>query len=471
MQFIEREIQDFIWKNRDNWHELIDEVEYPALISFEGEDGLERVNAESLLHNYLVSKISDIHAQIKHLFLIGVEVSLGNQGTSKIRADFLATREGNTGIFIIELKKSKQTEREAFTELLAYANHLNYLFPSHCVDDTVLVLIAPINTRTVEAAFLQSLLFDRKQVCILQPYLLRETDLNSLKLRPFVPKSEDMRLFFNAAFSKRNFDVEVVVWSDVPSFWNPHGKDSDEYVKKQMNRVAGMAAQLMEAKNIHGFVYGQQSWPELMGVAYAYPNKLVMAAINPYKIANDYYYLTKYPEISHDEIPNINDWSDDAVNLTDIIPGLKSPRSSVAHDDWNYFSGLGSVWGSHLWRIGRTVVEFANTNRLNENIHIELASGGSWDVYEVNSIENIYTFNYEVRTTGLLRELYTETTKLDYEYWSKYDKHPYQGDSFGWALENAESHWSFEVFLNRMFYGSNGNVDDDEDSEQDIISE
>lgn len=462
MQFSEREIQNFIWDSRDNWHELIDEVEYPPLFSFEGDDGPEQVNAESLLHNYLVSKISDIHAQVKDLFLIGVEVPLGKPGTSKIRADFLATQEGDTGIFIIELKKSKQTEREAFTELLAYANHLNSLFPSHCVDDTVLVLIAPIQARTVEAAFLQSLLFDRKQVCILQPYLTQDSDLTSLRLKPFVPKSDDMQLFFNAAFSKRNFDVEVVVWSKVPDFWNPSGRDPDDFVKKQMNRLAGTVAQSMEAKNIHGFVYCQQSWPELQDVAYAHPNKLVMVALNPYKIANDYYYLTTYPGISHDEISSTNDWSEDAINLTDIIPGLKSRRSILAHEDWNYFSKLASVWGSHLWRIGRKAVEFANLNLLQEHVHIEVANGGTWDMYEVNPIENIYTFNYEVRTTGLLRELYTETTKLDFAYWSTHHKHPYQGDSFAWALDNAESHELFEVFLNRMFHGTSAQDDEND---------
>ena len=464
MNFTEKQIQEHIWKFRDDLHELIDEFEKPLLYEFGvDEKSIEEVTAEKILNNLIVNRIADLHEDVRSVFLFGNEISLGNDGETKIRADFLGKGEGRPGIYIFELKKDGQTERQAFTELLAYANQLNYKFPSHCTDDTIFVLISPIKSKTIEDAYLQSLVFDRRKVSILQPYFTDETNIETLRLKPFFPSLEDILIFSNAAFKKRNFDVAVFVWSDDESHWNPKPEGQNE---QDMNRVASIAAQLMEAKNIHGFVYGQQTHPELKEIL-PYTNKLVLVGLNPYKIASDNYYRENSPEAKINELPYIFDM-DEHTNLTHILKGLAKHKD--IHEEWNYFTNLANNWSSQLYYAAKEAVDFGTINRVGVRIHTEIAYAGYWEQYESSFIENATTFNYEIKTTGILRQLYHETMRLDYLHWSKFNSHPFQGDAFGWAIENCESHYLFEIFLNRMFYGeadeeSYGGLEDSDETD------
>lgn len=446
MKFSEKQIQEQIWKFRDELPDIIDEFETLPLYEY-GSDkkDIESVTAEKLLYNLIVQRIQDIHCEVRGTLLFGMEIPLGNDGETKIRTDFLGKSEGRPGIYIFELKKNKQTERQAFTELLAYANQLNYKFPSHCIDDTVFVLISPIAGKTIEDAYLQSLIFDKRKVCILQPYFIDENDISTLRLKPFFPSLPDILVFSNTAFKKRNFDVAVFEWSDEETYWNatPEGKN-----EKNMNRVAYLAAQLMEAKNIHGFVYGQQIWPELKKVL-PNTNKLVLVGLNPYKIASDRYHHNNLPSKKPSELPDIDEMFN-LVNLSHILTGLTRYRE--IHDDWNYFTGLSNAWASQLHHAAEEAVAFGKINRNGIDIHSEVSYPGNWEQYESSYVDNVVTFNYEVIPTGVVRQLYHETSRLDYLHWTKFKNHPYQGDAHGWAIENCESHSYFEIFLNRMFY-------------------
>lgn len=453
INFTEKQIQNQIWKYRDELFDIIEDFAIPPLYKFdENENSIRELSAYKILFNTVINRISEIYDDLKSVHLLGNEVSLGNVGETKIRADFLGKAEGAPGIYIIELKKDKQTERQAFTELLAYANQINAKFPSHGKDDNIFVLITPLCGKTIEDAFLQSLVFDKRKICILQPCFADEKNINTLTLKPYLPSIDDIILYSNAAFKKRNFDVLVFVWENEDTFWNPPSEGQNE---DYMNRVSALASQLMEEKGIHGFVYSQQTWPELRKLL-PLTNKLVIIGLNPYKIASDNYFAQQYPELSHEEPPSLFEIGDE-INLMDILPGLtKHPE---IHSQWNYFTDLGYNWTSHLFNIGKSAVDAATINKMNIKIHSEGVFGGSFDQYELNPIENVHVFNYDFRPTGIIRELYWETTRQDYIHWTKYHTHPFYGDSFGWAIENTTSYILFETFLRIIFYGK----EDDDD--------
>ncbi|WP_417592835.1 hypothetical protein [Owenweeksia hongkongensis] len=464
MNFSEKEIQDHIWEQRENWHDLILPLKLTNPYSFEDEDSIYGLSADKLLYNLTYERISELYASVKNLELIGVEVPLEKKKDSTIRADFLGVEPGAPGIAIIELKKSTQTEREAFTEMLAYASHINNLFPTHCLDDNILILIAPFKVRTVREAFLQSLIFDRKRVFVLQPVFEDKTNIKTLRLKPYTPNPQDISSLTEVAFAKRNFDVEVAVWIDTPEFWNTtkEKRDPSHNQRENMNRVSAYAAQLMESKKIHGFVYTQQCWPELVEML-PYSNSLVMVGFNPYKIANDKYYADHNPKIKISEIPEINDYG---PNLADLIPGLNKSAKKL-HADTNFMVDLNMVWDSHLGRIANEVVKTMNLNNQNMAIYRDRGSM-NWHQYETSMIENVLCFNYDVRPTGILRELFWETTKIDYTHWKKFNKHPVQGDIYGWAVETLNSHHFFSEFLERMFGDPFGirDIDDDLDEKE-----
>ena len=76
-----------------------------------------------------------------------------------MRTDFLANRCGDDGIVVIELKKSDQTARQAYTELLAYGSYLRTKFTPMSGGDIIYVLISPIGERIVEQAIINTLTF------------------------------------------------------------------------------------------------------------------------------------------------------------------------------------------------------------------------------------------------------------------------------------------------------------------------
>ena len=142
IKFTEKEIQNYIWENRNNFPELL--IEPAGLEVLEFNEDLSDVTAQLLIKNRINSKLSNLHSKLYGLEFIGCEVPLEQNSNSTIRADFLAIFCDDTGLAVIELKKSEQTERQAFTELLAYSNHMTTLFPSMTKNDSVYILISPI---------------------------------------------------------------------------------------------------------------------------------------------------------------------------------------------------------------------------------------------------------------------------------------------------------------------------------------
>jgi hypothetical protein len=95
--------------------------------------------------------------------LVAYEVSI-SEGIRPIRADFISKLEGENGLGIVELKEIEtHSEREIFTELLAYSSCFHQQISGLSVDDLVLVLITPMNEQITQHAYINSLLFDGKQ--------------------------------------------------------------------------------------------------------------------------------------------------------------------------------------------------------------------------------------------------------------------------------------------------------------------
>ena len=81
-----------------------------------------------LLQKLAEQRINKLLDGLESLIITARELQLEKLGDSTTRLDLFGSSETN-GITIIELKKSKQTERQACTELRAYANHICSIFP------------------------------------------------------------------------------------------------------------------------------------------------------------------------------------------------------------------------------------------------------------------------------------------------------------------------------------------------------
>jgi hypothetical protein len=438
--FSERDIQNFIWSQRETWASLIDAPTLPP--AFEFATDLGDVTPARVLFNRLRRRMADIDERLRRLKLVGCEVPLSRDRASTIRADFLGAWLGDHGLAIVELKKSDQTEREAFTELLAYAHHLGDVFPTLSKEDVTYVLISPMVTRIAQDALIHSLVFDERPAVALTPYLAKPGDLLSLRLKPWFPDLDRIRTLAATAFDPRNFDVVKVVWEASPGWWNGEDGQLGADQREWLNQVSGLTAQLMEAQGIHGFTYAMQSWPE---VRLPLPNALVLVGFNPYAIAHGR--LALAAGAPADELPPP---SLDLYRLPDVLPGLRKSAEAL-HSETNYLGDLRLTWDSTLRRLGRDVVERSTTRTTGKPVWIDTGAL-DWSQYHVQLMEDALCENLLMRPTGLLRQLYQDVVALDYLVAGKVgvENHPVHGDMFFFAIEALNGNMAFRQFLDRM---------------------
>jgi len=442
VRFSEAEIQDYLWKNRERFAELL--VSPDNLDEFELLDDFSNLTAHTLLRNRITKKLKSAFNKLYSIELIGREVPLEQQSNSTIRADFLVVFPGNTGLGIIELKKSAQTERQAFTELLAYSNHLTTLFPTMSREDSVYILISPMTTRICRDALLQSLTFDNRNIVALMPTLGNPEDLGSLKLQLWIPAESELSTFSSLAFREDNFSVCKVVWEYSEGWWDAaKGNPSPELVK-QLNNVSAIAAQCMEEMGIHGFTYCSQTWPELEPLLH-FTNSLLLVGLNPYAVGGTQF-VAEHEVGSTQDVPSPYD----LPNISELIPGLNNHAASI-HQNNHYLAGLHKVWDSQLYRIGKKVVDSATQTINGQSLQTD-QSFMNWHDYQEIFLEDISCNNFDVRPTGLLRHLYMDVTKMDYDVCGKngIENHPVHGDIHHNAIETLTSQYFFRFFIRRL---------------------
>lgn len=276
IRFSETEIQKEIWSRKEEFFDLIDIPKFKVLSS--------NSKIWEPLYSNIISEYADNYEHLEYLEFDAKELPLEKKDDNTIRTDFLGYVGGGHGIAICELKKSQQTERQAFTELLAYANHLGNKFSPMGKRDVFHILIAPMKERIVREAMLNSLLYGGLKIIALIPYLSQVDDIHSLRFKVWVPSEKEFALISKATFIPENFTGVRVAWKGKPDVWIPSQsyKNPSDIMKHRMNKFANYAAQQMEAMGINGFVFASQKWSEIKD-RLDKDCSLTVFAINPYK--------------------------------------------------------------------------------------------------------------------------------------------------------------------------------------------
>lgn len=440
----EHEIQKHIWETKDDWQDLIVDVKFPKKYIFDDEEAsIYSLSPDKLIFNEFIDRLEEIYHQVKGLQLFGCEVPLKRDGDSTMRADLLGMFDGVAGIAIIEIKKSAQTERQAYTELLGYASHLQSIFQTMNKDDIAYILISPMTERIVREATIHSFIFDDKPVIALIPSWVGN-DVKTLKLSLWMPSEQEIVHVTQNIFSQKNFEIFKVTWDKIGGWNAEHGESPSDDMIKTMDRITSYAAQLMEAKGIHGFVYTSQAYPELPFL----PNSLIIAGINPFKVAKDNYLLKE--GISPYKLDSV---ADQDVNILQIIPELANKAKDVNEQN-DYFYYLITTWNNTISKIAFDTVKLMTTN--DKNKHFEKGWGGmNWEQYQKNMLEDMTCYNYSLISTGLIRKLFVSYTKEDYKYLAKhgYKSHPNlsHGDVPTFLVDYINEQHYFREFLLRLF--------------------
>lgn len=456
----EKEIQNYIWNNKENFTDFLVDVVFPKKISH---DKPWEYTPSEIIYNDLLDKYTEMWYAIHELHFFGYEVPLKKELDSTIRADFLGVLGGRNGLAVVELKKSEQTERQAYTELLAYGSHIRAVFAPMSKMDVVYILISPMQERIVREATIQSIMYDRNEVFSLIP-AWKDDDISTLKLTPWIPTFSEVDSLIQPCFSETNFDVFKVTWDGLPGEWSPEkkGENPNQYMVERMNTVSSFAAQILEAKGIHGFVFCSQAWSELRDTGHLI-NSIVIGGINPYQATKNRVLIQDYdiPPKYADKV-NI-----DSVSMLEVLPELER-FAEKENEETNYLSNLSMTWSNEITSVGFEVVKLLTKSLKRE--WIETSYGGfDWESYQRNSMEDIYCHNFDIRTTGLIRELFFSYSALDYDYIraNGSDEHPTygHGDIPNDLIDISTSQIYVRDFLKRLFNPYHEFEFDDDDIE------
>ena len=278
----EKQIQNYIWEKRECFADLLVTPQFPK-VKFENPA---YASPSDVLYNMVIDRYKKLWESISDIGFFGCEVSLTEEGQSTMRTDFLANRCGDDGIVVIELKKSDQTARQAYTELFAYGSYLRTKFTPMSGGDIIYVLISPVGERIVEQATINTLIYDNNKVCLLVPKY-ENNDISTLQLDLWIPDKKVFKDLSYSCFNKENISVSKIVWESLPGEWSPKpGEKPTPEMYKRLNKVSSIAAQIMEERGIHGFVYCAQLIPEFAKTGFDM-NAIVLAGVNPYKVTRE----------------------------------------------------------------------------------------------------------------------------------------------------------------------------------------
>ncbi len=379
----ENDLRDFLFKNyKNNIYKLI-EHQNPAPFKTD-----EFLRISDLLRIRTEKRICNFVKRLELLSLDGKEICLVRDGDTTTRIDLLGHYEEDGGLVIIELKKSTQTERQAFTQLLSYANHFCTLFPSLSESSLSSILVAPMTGRSIRDALAQELIINHKNILALTPTI----DGGAVSLSPFYPGDLYYRWIENTIVGDEAFTVVTASFPLIDG-WIDAGEVGDgtppDYTQDAFQIMTGIIAQKVEALGLHGFVYARQYWNELCPL-FPHPNTIILCLLNPFSLF--------HADIHEGEVYGASEES--------RLSALQALTDQLDEkEDWFY--NLYSSFQGQAIRIVQKAFEEFFENRSGNKISPEI-SLPNWRGFKESMLESVTCHNMCTRVCGLLRYLFSE---------------------------------------------------------------
>lgn len=417
MDISENEFRDLLYDNhKDDLLSLVrgrrDPVEW-------NEDGVPPIRF--FLQQMAEIKINELIDGLETLVITARELRLVKSEDSTTRIDLYGNSEAN-GITIIELKKSKQTERQAFTELLGYANHFCSIFPGATETAFNPILIAPMENRIVRDAYVQELLANNKNILAFVPSI----EGDEISLSVYYPDDSYYKWFENNLLDDASMSVVAISFPIIEGWIDTDCDETEgripDHSKSALNTISNTISHRLESENIHSFVYASQKWGEIADI-FPYPNTIFVVGINPF---------TSYRTFVEDNKVSGNS----KEGRLEEIQRLYDQFNEEDRDEWIEF--LESNFRGLLIKIVKEEFDRCFTISGGKQGIISEISLPDWYGIKTSMIDAVTTHNLDVFPTGLLRKIYTHY--LEYIYVKEDDPLYFSDDIPKYAYE-AHRHY------------------------------
>lgn len=398
MKMHENQLRDHLYRNhRNNLFSLI--IGARDFVIWEGADF---PPIHFLLRQRAEKKINQILENLEFLNLSARELRLERFNDSTTRVDLFGSSPA-TGLTIIELKKSKQTEREAFTELLGYSNHFCQIFPGLKEQSLTSILVAPMQTRVTRDAYTQELISNNKNILALIP----DDSSGAITLSVYYPDDSYYKWFENNLLDDRSMSVVTVSFElldgYIDSDLGTEGKAIPSYSKEALNTISSAIALRLEAEGYHSLVYASQKWGEI-AQKFPHPNHIFIAAVNPF--------ASFRTNLESDQIYGESD-DERIMNVQEIHRQI----SSEEKDDW--LDGAETYFSERLTSIVLDEFNSCFRNKKQELIALEI-NYPNWAGIKTSVLDSVFVHNLDIYSTGLLRSIFQEYLEYIYQPQVKY---------------------------------------------------
>lgn len=392
MEISENEFRDFLFDNHsENLSSIIVGRRDPISWS---NDSFPPIHI--LLQQSAEKKINEALDNLEDMILTARELRLEREADSTTRIDLVGNSE-SCGLTIIELKKSKQTERQAFSELLAYANHFCTIFPGLKESSLTSILVAPMETRTVRDAYAQELVSNSKCIVALIP----EHKNSTAKLTVYYPDASYYKWFENNLLDDRSMITVAIAFPEIKG-WIDLERDQSgmpEHSAKALNTITSSISKTLEACGYHSMCYSTQPWAEVtLGYDFPFPNVIYVAAVNPFSSFRT--------AISNDEI-----YGSSKDGRLAEIQAVHDQLSETEREFW--IETIEGNFHNRLIRIVKKEFEKLLKNKKQEKIRYEI-SLPDWYGLKISMIDSVTVHHGELYLTGLLREIHSEYIEYIY---------------------------------------------------------
>lgn len=392
MIFTENELRDFLFENyRENLSAIIIGKREPVVW-----DGGSFPPIHILLQQIAEKRINEIIDSLECLEITAKELRLKKGKDSITRVDLFGKSEIG-GLTIIELKKSGQTERQSFTELLGYANHFCSLFPGLNENSITSVLVAPMENRIVRDSYVQELLLNKKKSVALIP---KEKN-GKVILEVYYPDKSYYQWFEDNLFDDRSMSTVAISfpiiegWID--SDLGAEDRNIPAYSKEALNTISNTISHKLESLGYHSLVYSSQKWCELAQI-FPYPNQVFVVAVNPF---------ASFRTSIHDD--EIYGESEDGR-----IDNVQYIFDQLCDDDKEFWiECIECSFSDNLTDIVKDEFKLCLLNNECQEIKTEF-SFPHWHGIKSLPTESGTSHNLDVFLTGLIREIYLEYVRHVY---------------------------------------------------------
>lgn len=428
----EKKIQSFIYDNLRHLDSFI--KNYEEILEYETDSSSPEIGSfEDFVKQFIFQNfIKSIH-KFRCFSPIGKEIPvIKTRGRGRpLSIDILANNYETGEFFIIEIKRSYNTEREAITEILAYSNGLRSKFPELSTEDILIVIIAHNWQSSLWNATVFLMLFFRINIVPIQiidwDYDEIRDEVRNISLEILIP-SKKGNLTTPRNFSKKCLAALVVHWDDS---------------RIEPKEVASLISIEMNRRNMHGFVIGLKFLEAdsfKKGEGYPHPYGILISALNPYSVAK---YMEIYSNLSgsYRDKRKIQEnficediLDSDAIRISNIFN--QNSNDSLSLDD------LENLWYNRLSEVSKFIQEFFKHTDYGK-INIEPGFLNFSQIGEAG-VTNLFTWMF-IDYTGLFHDFMLYRSILE---WKVKEKQGHADVLYGDIGSSVfQTYYSVEYFI------------------------